>query len=101
MTIREHFCSFDIVFIAKIKRIKAKKGRAHVQIKFKIRKDKVEDNFTATKESKLKKWFYLADAGDCYTSKKCIALEEARRNKKSLLIMANDYGMFRKYLEKC
>ena len=96
MTIREHFCSFDIVFIAKIKRIKAKKGRAHVQIKFKIRKDKVEDNFTATKESKLKKWFYLADAGDCYTSKKCIALEEARRNKKSLLIMANDYGMFRK-----
>ena len=97
MTIREHFCSFDIVFIAKIKKIKAKKGRAHVQIKFKIRKDKVEDNLTATKETKLKKWFYLADAGDCYTSKKCSALDDARRHKKSILIMANDYGTYQKY----
>ena len=88
MTIREHFCSFDIVFIAKIKKIKARKGRAHIQVKFKIKKDKVDDNFKATEEKKLKKWFYLADAGNCYNSRKCSVLDLAKERKANLLIMA-------------
>lgn len=88
MTIREHFCSFDIVFIAKIKKIKARKGRSHIQVKFKIKKDKVDDNFKATEEKKLKKWFYLADAGNCYNSRKCSALDLAKERKANLLIMA-------------
>ncbi|CBY35402.1 unnamed protein product [Oikopleura dioica] len=86
MTIREHFCSFDIVFIAKIKKIKARKR--HIQVKFKIKKDKVDDNFTATEEKKLKKWFYLADAGSCYNAKKCSVLDNAKKGKNNLLVMA-------------
>ena len=95
MTIREHFCSFDIVFIAKIKKIKAKKGRAHIQVKFKIKKDKLEDNFKSTEEKKLKKWFYLADAGDCYNAKKCSVLDKANKFKKNLLVMAKSGKFYR------
>jgi len=74
------------VFIAKIKKIKARKR--HIQVKFKIKKDKVDDNFTATEEKKLKKWFYLADAGSCYNAKKCSVLDNAKKGKNNLLVMA-------------
>lgn len=94
--LKERYCSFDLVYVAKISKIQKNRGDSRsskdLKIRFKTSKNRKSEQIFQLKNGvtmrELKRSFYLNDAGPCHAKKNCGDIDTAKKSGQKLLIMA-------------